>query len=176
MALLIVLALRLIVPISIFRWPLVGGVIAMLLDGADVILVDILNSFLGESIGYQFDYHSLDKWLDFYYLSFEFIVSLKWINRFARNTSVALFVFRTIGFVLFEVTGIRKILFFFPNLFENFFLYYLAAKRFFPKLIPRTLIQLAVVLAILYIPKFAQEWILHYKELQPWRWFKGRFL
>ena len=163
-------------PISIFRWPLMGGVVAMLLDGADVILADFLAKSLGETLVVQLDYHSLEKWLDMYYLLFEFIVSLKWINRLARNTSVALFVFRTIGFVLFEVTGIRKMLFFFPNLFENFFLYYLAAKRFFPKLVPKTLLQLTAVLVILYIPKFAQEWILHYKELQPWGWFKGRFL
>ena len=61
-------------------------------------------------------------------------------------------------------------------IFENFFLYYLAAKRFSPRLVPKTLPQLAVVLAILYVPKFAQEWILHYKKFQPWVWFKGRFL
>ena len=43
---LIVLALRVIVPLGIFRYPLAIGIAAMLLGGADVILVDAIN-FLG---------------------------------------------------------------------------------------------------------------------------------
>ncbi len=148
----------------------------MLLDGADVILVDVLGMLLGESGGFGDSYHAMDKWLDVYFFSFELIVSLRWTNRLARNASVILFVYRFIGFILFEITGIRKLLFFFPNLFENFFLYYLAAVRFFPQFVPKTKKQLFVILTILYIPKFFQEWILHYQQMQPWNWFKETFL
>lgn len=176
MAQIIVILLRLILPISIFKYPLWGGVLSMLLDGADVILVDYLADFFGEPRGFKLNYHFLDKWLDMYYFTFELVMSLRWQDRLAKNTSILLFTWRTLGFAAFELTGIRKILFFAPNLFENFFLYYLAAKKYFPKFMPKTVPQITLVLILLYIPKFAQEYILHYKQLQPWNWFKTTFL
>ena len=176
MARLIVIALRLVVPVSIFRWPLAGSVISMLLDGADVILVDIIASLIGEEGGFGDTYQTTDKSLDLYYLAFEFIVSLKWELRLARYASIALFIYRLVGLVLFALTGIRVLLFIFPNLFENFFIFYVAALRFFPRLLPKTPLQLLLVLAILYIPKFAQEWVLHFQELHPWGMFKRFFL
>ena len=91
-ATLIIILLRLVIPISIFRWPLAGGIIAMLLDAVDVVLVDFLADFLGEERGFQLNYHTLDKWLDMYYLTFELFVSFRWTNALARNTSIALFV------------------------------------------------------------------------------------
>ncbi len=176
MARLIVIALRLLVPVTIFRWPLAGGVISMLLDGADVILVDIIATLIGEEGGFGDTYQATDKTLDLYYLSFEFIVSLRWESHLARYASIALFVYRLAGLGLFALTGLRVLLFIFPNLFENFFIYYVAAIRFFPHLLPKTPLQLFLVLAILYIPKFAQEWILHFQELHPWGIFKSTFI
>ncbi len=176
MARLIVIALRLVVPVSIFRWPLAGSVISMLLDGADVILVDIIATLIGEEGGFGDTYQTTDKSLDLYYLAFEFIVSLKWELRLARYASIALFIYRLVGLGLFALTGIRVLLFIFPNLFENFFIFYVAAVRFFPRLLPKTPLQLILVLVILYIPKFAQEWLLHFRELHPWGMFKSFFL
>ena len=40
---------------------------------------------------------------------------------------------------------------------------------------PRTM-RVLVALALLYIPKFFQEYILHYRQLQPWGWFRDTFL
>jgi len=37
-------------------------------------------------------------------------------------------------------------------------------------------IGIGAVLALLYIPKFFQESILHYRQLQPWGWFRDTFL
>ena len=144
----------------------------MLADGFDVVLVDVLGLLTGESGGFGTYYQRMDKWLDIYYLSFEAGVSLRWPNRLARNTSIFLFVYRFIGLVLFEITHARVLFFFFPNLFENFFVYYVFVARFFPKLAPTNLKQLGLVLFILYIPKFGQEWLLHYQQAQPWNWFK----
>ena len=69
----------------------------MLADGVDVILVDLLGLLTGES-GRGFGngatityYQTMDKWLDFYYLSFEAGVSWRWTNHLARNTSIFLF-------------------------------------------------------------------------------------
>ena len=79
---------------------------------------------------------------------------------------------RLIGVILFEISGDRQLLFVFPNLFENLFLYVLIVRRFAPRLEPRTGPQLALVLVVLFIPKAIQEYILHWEELHPWQWLR----
>ena len=167
----VVISLRLVVPLLILRRPLLGGVLAMLLDGGDVIVVDLFGPG-----GMGNHYHRLDKYLDLYYLALEAAVSLRWAEMLPRRTSIALFLYRLLGVVLFEATGIRTILFFFPNLFENFFLFYLLRKRYCPGLQLDGWGRIAVVLALLYIPKFGQEWVLHVVQAQPWNWFKAAIL
>ncbi len=93
-----------------------------------------------------------------------------------RRTSLALFLYRLIGVILFEATGVRKLLFFFPNLFEHWFLFVEARKCFFPALRLDTPGRIAVTLALLYVPKFGQEWVLHFAQAQPWGWFKATVL
>jgi len=166
-----VVALRLLVPLLILRKPLLGGVLALLLDGADVIIVEL---FGPGGMGPQ--YHQLDKVLDLYYLGLEFFVSLHWSEVLARKTSIALFVFRLAGVVLFELTSLRLMLFLFPNLFENWFLFCAARDRFFPRFRLKSWGRVAVVLGLLYIPKFPQEYLLHYAEAMPWDWFKRNVL
>jgi hypothetical protein len=41
---------------------------------------------------------------------------------------------------------------------------------------PRTVIQLLVVLVALLIPKEVQEWLLHWEELHPWQWLRNEVL
>ena len=166
-----VVALRLLVPLLILRKSLLGGVLALLLDGGDVIIVE----FFGQG-GMGPRYHQLDKALDLYYLSLELFVSLRWAEVLARRTSVFLFLFRLVGVALFELTGIRKMLFFFPNMFENWFLFCSARDRFFRGVRLDTWQRVAVALGLLYIPKFPQEYLLHYKEAMPWDWFKRNVL
>lgn len=171
-SMIIVVALRLLVPVSIFRWRLGGAIASMILDAADVILVDIIATAIGEEGGFGDHYQVFDKWLDVYYLLFEVIVSLTWSNMLARNTSIGLFAFRVVGIIAFEATGIRKLIFFFPNLFENFYLYYVIVEKYFPRLVPRSIRQMIIVLVLLYIPKFGQEWLLHFQQATPWNWLK----
>ena len=161
---LIVLILRLAVPVSIFRWPLLGGLIALILDANDQ---NILSAFgVGNgSLGrlFLFRYEEIDKFLDMYYLSFEFIVSLRWKDSLAKTTSKILFIFRAIGFVLFEITGLRYVIFIFPNIFENFFIIYLFIKKFFAnfRLTPKTLY---IIMATAVVPKLIQEYMLHISQ------------
>ena len=132
----------------------------MALDLLDVVIVDALQVALGEpQVGFGENYQMFDKWLDMYYLSIEAVVCLGWPNRLAKVAAIALFVFRLAGISAFEVTGeeFRKLIFFFPNLFENFFLYYIICDRFAPRLIPTKIKSLLFVLLLLYVPKFAQE-------------------
>lgn len=166
-----VILLRLVVPLLILRWPLAGGILAMLLDGADVILVDLFGPG-----GMGPFYHAIDKYLDLYYLGLELLVSLRWVERLPRLASVALYAYRLIGVIAFELTGVRLLLVFFPNLFENWFIFYLVRCHFFPRLRLDTWPRLLAALGLLYIPKFFQEYILHYRQLQPWGWFRDTFL
>ena len=176
---LIVLALRLILPLSIFRNRITGSILSMALDMLDVVLVDALQGALGEpAVGFGENYQLFDKWLDMYYLSIEAIVCLGWPNRLAKFAAIALIIFRLAGISAFEITGEehRKLIFFFPNLFENFFLYYIICQRFAPRLIPTKFKSLLLVLVILYIPKFGQEYVLHFAEVKPWQWIKTNVL
>jgi hypothetical protein len=166
----IVIALRIIVPLLIFRKNLTGGVLAMLLDGFDVILIDFMK--LG---GFSGHYHEIDKVLDTYYLGIEAIVAWGWTNQFERLPSLFLFGLRVIGVVLFEITDERIVLFLFPNMFENWWLYVVAVRRWKPAWTPRSWRAVAIPMAILFVPKMAQEYLLHFAEAQPWNWFKENF-
>jgi hypothetical protein len=172
MAVIIVIALRLVVPLSILRWPLAGGLLSMVLDTIDVVLVDAIASVLGEPGEFGPFYAQIDKWLDLWYLSLELVVVRRWTEPLVRRAATALFAWRLIGVILFEITASHPLLFVFPNLFENLFLYVLIVRRFAPKLEPRTVPQLLLVLLVLFIPKAVQEYILHVEELHPWQWLR----
>ena len=162
-----VILLRLIVPLTIPRWPLAGGLLSMLLDALDVVLI--------EMFGGSFDnYAALDKGLDTYYLALEVFVSLRW-EPLARWTSVALFAYRAVGVLAFEITQTRWLLLVFPNLFENFYIAYLVIRRFAPAFV-LTPLRLAGLLVLLLLPKLGQEYLLHYSEAQPWDWIKRNVL
>jgi hypothetical protein len=176
MAVAIVIALRLVVPLSILRWPLAGALLAMGLDALDVVLVDWLAGIFGEAPEFGPFYAQIDKWLDTWYLSLEAIVAWRWPEPLLRRTALGLFAWRVIGVLLFELTAVRPLLVVFPNLFENFFLYVLITKRWASTLVPRTMPQLVLVLAILFIPKAIQEWALHWEQVHPWQWLRERIL
>ena len=176
MAALIVIGLRLLVPLSILRWPLAGALASMLLDAVDVILVDAIASVLGQPGEFGPLYAQIDKWLDLWYLSLELVVTRRWREPLVRRAAAGLFAWRLIGVILFEITASHPLLFIFPNLFENFYLYVLIVRRFAPRLEPRTRLQLAAVLAVLLIPKLVQEYVLHVEELHPWQWLRETFV
>lgn len=168
---LIVIGLRLAVPFLIFRFWLVGGITVMLLDAADVIIIDLLG--LG---GFGDHYAELDKVLDSYYYVIELVVALRWENPWMRWPAAALFVYRLIGAVLFEVSDTRLFLFLFPNLFENWWLYVVVVRKWWPGSRPKSMNTTAIPLLLLLIPKMGQEYLLHYSEAQPWNWTKEHIL
>ena len=165
----IVIALRLVVPLLIPRFPFWGGVAAMLLDGTDVIIVEFFSTG-----GMGDHYHQLDKILDLYYLGIELWVSLKWSELLPRRISIGLFAYRLIGVALFELFGARWLLFIFPNLFENWYLFVAGRDKFVPTYRLDTARRSVTWLLILYIPKIGQEYLLHVAQAQPWGWIKGK--
>lgn len=168
---LIVIGLRLAVPFLIFRFWLVGGITVMLLDAADVIIIDLLG--LG---GFGDHYAELDKLLDSYYYIIEIVVALRWENPWMRWPAAALFVYRVIGAVLFELSDTRLFLFLFPNLFENWWLYCVVVMKWFPSAVPHSWKSTLIPLALLLVPKMGQEYLLHVAEATPWNWTKENIL
>ena len=172
MAALLVIALRLLLPLTILRWPLAGGLLSLVVDAVDVVLVDLFARVLGEPGEFGPLYAQLDKYLDTYYLALEVVVVRRWHEAVPRRTAYALFAWRALGVVLFEITVSRPLLVVFPNLFENYFLFVLVARRWFPRFVPRTWAQSVIACLLLLIPKEIQEFVLHYEELHPWQWLR----
>lgn len=154
--------IRLLVPLTIFRWPLFGTLISMFADILDYSFL-LVTTDANIKI-YQF----WDKSLDIYYLSLAAYTTFSWIDKIAQKISIALFTYRALGIFLFIVTYNRKLLFLFPNFFENFFLFYLIYLFFTKKGIlfsNRSI--LIVVLTAIFIPKLIQEYFVHIMKTSP---------
>lgn len=165
----VLIALRLTQPLMIPRWPLAGALGAFAIDAVDVILVDAL----GSNLLWDERYAEIDKALDTYYLAIEAYVAWWWPNAWARLPALALFVDRLVGAAAYEVTGARWLLFAFPNLFENWWLYCLLVATFWPRLSPRSAASTALPLLLLAVPKFVQEYYLHIVQVHPWMWARA---
>ena len=145
---------RVIGTLPVLRWPFVGGLLSVVVDLFDLLLINLLD------LGGIPDYQSLDKYLDQFQLAcFLFVAVRRW-SGVERRVAVGLYLYRLIGFVTFELTGARSILLVFPNVFEFWFLLVagLHAARRVPDWTPRRLL---VVLGILLGLKEIQEWALH---------------
>ena len=171
-AILLVTAIRFLVPFSILRWPLWGALASVAADAADIVLVEALGAEFGSAARYQI----FDKFFDIYYLSFEVYVSLRWQDILARRASVLLFLWRLAGFIAFELTRIRQVIFFAPNIFENFYLLVAGARQFFPNFRLDTSRKAVVFLLIAAIPKIAQEYVMHFLEFPTWSFIKHAVL
>ena len=149
-----VLAIRLLVPLLIFRWPFYGFIAALLGDAwGDAILLDLIGSGFGDN------YHQIDKLLDLYMFTIAMIASFKF-KALERNVSIALYALRAAGILLFELTHARIFLVLFPNVFEFFFVFITGAKKFFPKF-NFTKKNAAIILIALAVPKIIQEILMH---------------
>lgn len=174
---LIVTSLRLLVPLYILKNPFWGMVLAVLLDGFDMELMKLIGFGLDPNFFLDFGlYQRMDKLLDTYMSTIALSVSFAWAEVLAKRTNVSLYLIRLVGVILFEVTQIRILLFFFPNLFDFFFLFYAYCLRYRPQFRIQNFKRLALILIILAIPKLVQEYILHIKEAVPWAHFKHDIL
>ena len=148
----VIATIRIVGSLPVLRWPFLGGLLAILVDLSDLLLMDALD------LGGVPDYQSLDKWLDQFYLALFLIVALRWTNP-ARAIAIALYAYRLVGFILFELTGERGLLLLFPNVFEFWFL--LVAFVGDGRVATWSLTRLGLTLALLTLLKEAQEWALH---------------
>lgn len=168
---LVVIAVRLALPLLILRYWLAGGIVAMLIDAADVILIEIVG--LG---GFGNHYAETDKLLDSWYYVLELVVAWRWANPWMRIPTIGLFSYRLVGALLFEAWGAHVLLFIFPNLFENWWLYCVVVMKWFPGAVPTNWKSTLIPLVALLVPKMAQEYLLHFAEAHPWDWTKDHIL
>ncbi len=159
--------LRLMVPMFIPRFPLVGALIALALDTADWPLT------VGTHAMAHTLYQPIDKFLDLWMLSFEAIAATRWLDAKAKHVLLGLYGTRFIGIVLFLFTGVRPLLFFFPNIAENFYLFY-AAVTWITKqpILPQSFI--LPVLMVIGIPKLFQEYAQHMIQMPTWQYIPIR--
>ena len=159
---LILTLVRLILPLSIIRWPLFGILLAAFLDYRDW-------DFLGVSSDREMIfYQNWDKFMDIYYLALAWFVSLKWEDKIARTTGSILFFWRSLGVpAAFFID--RSLLIFFPNVFEWFFIFYLLFVFLKKRQVLFTSGKiLIIVLLSITIPKLAQEYFMHVIRRFPW--------
>jgi hypothetical protein len=148
----VIAAIRIAGSLPVLRWPLAGGLLAILVDLSDLLLRDLLD------LGGVPDYQGLDKWLDQVYLACFLIVAWRWAGP-ARTVAIALYAFRLLGFIVFELTHERALLLLFPNVFEFWFV--LVAALGAPRVAGWSKSQLAAAVLTLTALKEFQEWALH---------------
>lgn len=153
----VIIALRLIAPFSILRFPVIGVIACALIDGID-------HDYIG-----KFEYYQIaDKWLDLYYLAFAYYVSRSWRDQIARRLAKYLFIYRAVGVIVLSITNLEWTLILFPNLFEMFFvfclLYFYTSKS--TQIFDSWKNSIIMMVALL-VPKMLQEYALHVHPLYP---------
>jgi len=157
---LLVVGGRFLLPLLIFRYPLPGILIALVLDGIDQTIFQLFTDLPLD--GYQ----SYDKALDIYYLTLAYISTFRnWTNKSAFDISRFLFYYRMVGTTLYEFLRAGIILLLFPNTFEYFFIFYEVVRlRWNPdRLVKKRLVLVAA--AIWVFIKLPQEYWIHIAKL-----------
>jgi hypothetical protein len=157
---------RLLAPVLILSWPFWGIVATMFVDTVDWKFIQVVTS--SDNIAYQ----AWDKMMDLYSWIFILWILRSWKDVWARKVAIMLFGYRLIGMILFWITGRKSLLFFFPNVFENFviltlLLFWQSNKQ---KLgLSRS--NKIIMLLVLIVPKFIHEYFQHLLGRQPWEIF-----
>ena len=163
--------------LPVLRWAFAGAIIAIAVDLSDLFMMNLLD------LGGVRNYQELDKRLDLAYMATFLIASLRWQGP-ARTVAVALFAYRMLGVLVFEATGARGVLLFFPNAFE-FWVVFVAGARLFAPNYELTWRRALLWLIPVVLLKEAQEYVLHWGQwldnyravdvvTAPWRWLTGR--
>ncbi len=122
---LIIATARIAGALLVLRWAFAGSIAAILIDFSDLFMMNLLD------LGGVRNYQALDKWLDLVYMVTFLWVALRWSGP-PRTIAIALFAYRIVGVLVFEVIGDRWVLLFFPNVFEFWFVFVAGVLLFAP--------------------------------------------
>lgn len=155
--------IRIIVPLVILRFPLAGFLAAELVDKYDWKLLP-----LDEEADYEF-YQYWDKLLDSWYLALAYAVSFRWKDGTARKLATVTFAERMVGVLIFSLSGDRRVLFLFPNVFDGLFVFFEVYRLLSrEEILFRTKSTAGWVMAALVIPRWSREYFIHVAEDWPW--------
>lgn len=159
----LIFTVRLLPVLLLKRRPFTAAILLLSLDLIDYGVISFLFGEVRQDL-----YQTFDKISDMTYLSFELYISLQWQDLRAKNVSIFLFMYRLIGFIVFEIFRIRTALIVFTNMFEYFFLYIegraLIKKKWQKKWNGITVSELLVVLSLLLPFKIYQELYVHHGQ------------
>ncbi len=150
---------RVVGSLFVLRWPFWGSLAAIVCDLCDLLLFNLFVVYAGWTgfVGYQ----TFDKWADQVYLAAFLIVAVRDFAPLPKRIAVALYLFRLVGFIAFEIgVAPREALFLFPNLFEFWFIAVAFTMRFRSSFV-WTPARSVGILSVLLVGKLAQEWALH---------------
>ncbi len=153
---LIIAAVRIAGSLPVLRWAFAGAILAILVDFSDLFMMNLL------PFGGVQDYQSFDKTVDLAYMVTFVVVALRWSGT-PRTVAIALFGYRILGVVIFEVSSARGVLLLFPNVFEFWFVFVAGVKRFRPDY-EITWRRAAVWMIPLLLLKEFQEYVLHWNQ------------
>lgn len=166
----VVLAVRLIGPLLILKWPLGGTLLSQFVfDMFDVVIWDAAGTLK------NIDYTFVEKPLDLYQLTLQLITVFWWKQSTPKRIAIGLYMYRLIGFVTYEFVHDRIIFLLFPNFFLVFFLIYLVALKMKKGYWFENKRSLAFILIAILMIKIPQEYVLHYVEFSPWEAMKQRY-
>lgn len=153
----ILITLRLLLPFLIFYRPLIGVIICLSLDWLDagILYLAGIKYFKGKNLE---KYHVVDKSLDMYYQTFILIYFLVNQDPYIQLPLIILYIYRFIGFTLFQITRCNVFFILFPNFFEVFALLSLILKQFFS---PELAVWIDLLFYIAVILNMLQEILLH---------------
>lgn len=155
----VIVAVRLLVPLSIPRFPLPGVVAALIIDAADQTVFAALDAEPG-------NYQQFDKALDIYYLAIAYLSTLRnWTDGIAFRVAQFLWYYRLIGVAAFELSGVRALLLIFPNTFEFFFIFYELVRVCWEPSSLRRKVVVGAAAAIWVFIKLPQEFWIHILQL-----------
>ncbi|MEK7110120.1 MAG: hypothetical protein AAB876_02765 [Patescibacteria group bacterium] len=161
-----IVLLRIIVAPLIFIWPLPAIILSFFLDVVDI-------EFASRKVLTLSEYERYDKILDLWWYCN--VMTFSWFNLpNYRFLLLILFIFRTVGEIIFFIKNDRRIFFLFPNFFENIFfliffsiyfkqLYFLLSEKY-----------IFFSLSAVIITKIFQEWWVHIAQISIMEYFFGK--
>jgi hypothetical protein len=154
-----VVAGRFLLPLLIPRYPLPAILACLVLDGIDQ---TIFQSFGYDPPGYQ----GYDKAMDVFYLAVAYMSTMRnWTSLPAFRVAQALYYYRLVGVLAFELLDSRALLLIFPNTFEYFFIAYEVFRLRWDPIRFQLKFWVAVAAFIWIFVKLPQEWWIHIAQL-----------
>lgn len=159
----VVLTLRILGPLLIFRWPLAGSLLSeFVFDMFDVVIWDVFHTLP------KINYTAYDKILDLYFLTIMLLVSFKWTQPIPKKISLFFYLWRLAGVAIYEIVKERTVFLFCPNVFYAFFVIYLICVYLGKAVWFERVRATALIVLLVFLIKLPQEYVLHYVEFKPW--------